>query len=98
MPLNRRRETAGLLWAPSDPFLQEISMPIIRIEMLAGRSPQVKQQLAAEMTQTMARLCQCDPAHVYVMFSDIAHQDWAVAGALFAPPSAGSPEAVGRAS
>lgn len=61
-------------------------MPIIRIEMLAGRSPQVKQQLAAEMTQTMARLCQCDPAHVYVMFSDIAHQDWAVAGQLFTPP------------
>lgn len=61
-------------------------MPIIRIEMLAGRSAQVKQELAQEMTRTLARLCQCDPAHVYVMFSDVRHEDWAVAGQLFAPP------------
>lgn len=63
-------------------------MPIVRIEMLAGRSPEIKQQLALEMTQTMARVCQCDPAHVYVMFSDVQHQDWAVAGQLFAAPAA----------
>jgi 4-oxalocrotonate tautomerase len=63
-------------------------MPIVRIEMLAGRSPEIKQQLALEMTQTMARVCQCDPAHVYVMFSDVQHQDWAVAGQLFAAPNA----------
>jgi 4-oxalocrotonate tautomerase len=63
-------------------------MPIVRIEMLAGRSPELKQQLALEMTQTMARICQCDPAHVYVMFSDVQHQDWAVAGQLFAAPTA----------
>ncbi|MEI7784751.1 MAG: 4-oxalocrotonate tautomerase family protein [Betaproteobacteria bacterium] len=64
-------------------------MPIVRIEMLTGRSPQVKQQLAQEMTQTMARLCQCDPAHVYVMFNEVRHEDWAVAGQLFAPPTSG---------
>ena len=63
-------------------------MPIVRIEMLAGRSPEIKQQLALEMTQTMARVCNCDPAHVYVMFSDVQHQDWAVAGQLFAAPDA----------
>ena len=63
-------------------------MPIVRVEMLAGRSPEIKQQLALEMTQTMARVCQCDPAHVYVMFSDVQHQDWAVAGQLFAAPPA----------
>ena len=63
-------------------------MPIVRIEMLAGRSPELKQQLALEMTQTMARVCQCDPAHVYVMFHDVQHQDWAVAGQLFDAPAA----------
>ncbi len=63
-------------------------MPIVRIEMLAGRGPEIKQQLALEMTQTMARVCQCDPAHVYVMFNDVQHQDWAVAGQLFAAPAA----------
>jgi 4-oxalocrotonate tautomerase len=62
-------------------------MPIVRVEMLAGRGPEIKKQLALEMTQTMARICQCDPAHVYVMFHDVEHQDWAVAGELFAAPA-----------
>jgi 4-oxalocrotonate tautomerase len=62
-------------------------MPIVRIEMLAGRSPETKQQIAAEMTQTIARLCQVDPAHIYVMFHDVLHQDWAVAGKVFPSPN-----------
>jgi 4-oxalocrotonate tautomerase len=61
-------------------------MPIIRIDLLAGRSPETKQQLAAEMTMTMARICGCDPAHVYVMFNDVQHHDWAVAGQVFSTP------------
>ena len=61
-------------------------MPIVRVEMLAGRSAELKQQLAAEMTTLVARLCQSDPAHVYVIFNDVQHQDWAVAGRVFAPP------------
>lgn len=31
-------------------------MPIIRIDLLSGRSPEIKQQLAAEMTASMARI------------------------------------------
>jgi 4-oxalocrotonate tautomerase len=61
-------------------------MPIVRIEMLAGRNPELKQRLAAEMTELVARLCNSDPAHIYVMFSDVQHQDWAVAGKVFAAP------------
>jgi 4-oxalocrotonate tautomerase len=63
-------------------------MPIVRIEMLAGRSPETKQQIAAEMTQTIARLCHVDPAHIYIMFHDVLHQDWAVAGKVFPSPKA----------
>ena len=62
-------------------------MPIVRIEMLAGRSAQTKQLIAQEMTQTMARLCQVDPAHIYVMFNDVRHEDWAVGGKVFPRPS-----------
>jgi 4-oxalocrotonate tautomerase len=61
-------------------------MPIVRIEMLAGRSPETKQQIAAEMTKTIADLCQVDPAHIYVMFQDVMHADWAVAGKVFPSP------------
>ncbi len=72
-------------------------MPIVRIELLAGRSPEVKQNLAAELTAVVARHLGNDPAHVYVMFQDVAHGDWAVAGRVFdTPPKVGS-EAPGAA-
>jgi 4-oxalocrotonate tautomerase len=65
-------------------------MPIVRVEMLAGRSPELKQRLAAEMTALVARLCNSDPSHIYVMVSDVQPQDWAVAGKVFAAPGAGA--------
>ncbi len=49
-------------------------MPIVRIEMLAGRSLEQKQRLAVEMTEVVACLCNSDPVHIYVMFSDVQHQ------------------------
>lgn len=61
-------------------------MPIVRVEMLAGRSADLKQRLAVEITALVARLCQSDPGHIYVMFSDVQHHDWAVAGQVFAAP------------
>lgn len=66
-------------------------MPIVRVEMLAGRSPETKRQIAVEMTQTMAKLCNVEPAHIYVMFTDVEHQDWSVGGKVFpSPPDTGA--------
>ncbi len=65
-------------------------MPIVRIEMLAGRTPLVKQALAAELTALVARHLGSDLAHIYVMFDDVAHCDWAVAGRVFDTPSNGA--------
>lgn len=61
-------------------------MPIVRVEMLSGRSPELKQRLATEMTALVARLCDSDPSHIYVLFQDVAHHDWAVAGRVFPRP------------
>lgn len=63
-------------------------MPIVRLEMLAGRSPELKQQIAAEITATVARLCNVEPEHIYVMFNDVLHHDWARAGKVFPTPHA----------
>jgi 4-oxalocrotonate tautomerase family enzyme len=71
-----------------------MDMPIVRVEMLAGRPPEIKQALAAELTAVVARHLGNDPAHIYVMFSDVAHRDWAVAGRVFESPSTGSGQAV----
>lgn len=62
-------------------------MPIIRVELLAGRPPEVKQALAAELTAVASRHLGTAPAHIYVMFDDIAHHDWAVAGRMFDNPA-----------
>jgi 4-oxalocrotonate tautomerase len=62
-------------------------MPIVRVEMLVGRSAETKQRIAQEITESMARLCNSDPSHIYVMFTDIAHRDWAVAGKVFPSPA-----------
>jgi 4-oxalocrotonate tautomerase len=69
-------------------------MPIVRVEMLAGRSPEIKAALAAELTEVVARRLGNDPAHIYVMFSDVAHRDWAVAGRVFDTPSSTADKAV----
>ena len=58
-------------------------MPIVRVELLAGRPNGVKQALAAELTTVVARHLGNDPAHIYVMFHDVAHGAWAVAARVF---------------
>lgn len=65
-------------------------MPIVRIEMLAGRPAKLKRALAAELTAVVARHLGNDPAHIYVMFSDVSHGDWAVAGRMFDDASTGT--------
>lgn len=62
-------------------------MPIVRIEMLAGRSAALKQHIATEVTALVARLCSSDPAHIWVIFNDVQHHDWAVAGRVFPTPT-----------
>jgi len=57
-------------------------MPIIRIEMLPGRSKDTKQRIAAEMTQVLVRELGAAPSHIYVMFNEVLAADWAVAGAF----------------
>jgi 4-oxalocrotonate tautomerase len=67
-------------------------MPIIRIEMLEGRSQEIKQKIAHEMTEVLVRNLGSDPAHIYVIFADVARSDWAVGGKFFdSPPPAQSP-------
>lgn len=59
-------------------------MPIAKIEMLAGRSDSTKAEIAKEITATLARHTGASPEHIYVMFSDIEANNWAVSGETFA--------------
>ncbi|SDD51480.1 4-oxalocrotonate tautomerase [Variovorax sp. CF079] len=63
-------------------------MPVIRIELSAGRTQEQKQKVAEEITQSMVAHCGCKPETVHVVFEDVKPSDWAVGGKfLGAPPT-----------
>lgn len=70
-------------------------MPLIRVELFEGRTPEQKRELARALTETTCRVLGAKPEAVDVMFFDVARHDWASAGVLWsdkvtAPPASGS--------
>jgi 4-oxalocrotonate tautomerase len=55
-------------------------MPIVRIEMLAGRPDEKKHQLAREITAVFTRILGSAPKDVTITFTDVAASDWVIAG------------------
>jgi len=66
-------------------------MPIVKIEMLAGRRAEKKHELAREITTAFARILGSAPKDVTITFTDVAPSDWVIAGeplsaSITAPP------------
>lgn len=57
-------------------------MPIIHVEMLAGRTLEQKSELAEVLTRETARIARCTLADVQIVFDERAHASWAVGGRL----------------
>ena len=57
-------------------------MPVIRVEMIEGRTVEQKRALAEELTDAFVRTCSGNADSVYVVIDDIKKEDWAVAGKL----------------
>ena len=57
-------------------------MPIVRIELLEGRSMEQKRAAAEAVTRELARTCGCKAENVHVIFCDTAKSDWALGGTL----------------
>ncbi|MEY4419684.1 MAG: hypothetical protein RLZZ498_280 [Pseudomonadota bacterium] len=55
-------------------------MPTIRVELLEGRTPEQKKELAQAFTQACAQTLGSKPESVDVLFFDVARQDWATGG------------------
>lgn len=62
-------------------------MPVLRVEMLAGRSRDQKKEMAEVFTREMARIAKCKPEAVQIVFADVAKADWAVGGVLNDEPA-----------
>ena len=59
-------------------------MPVVRVEMLAGRSVEQKRELVAVLTRETARIAKTNPASIFVVIEDVAKENWGVGGKLMA--------------
>ncbi|MDT7943181.1 MAG: tautomerase family protein [Dehalococcoidia bacterium] len=57
-------------------------MPIVRIEMWAGRTQAQKRELARVITEAMVTIAQTTPEATIIIFEDIPKENWAQGGVL----------------
>ncbi|MPZ99334.1 MAG: 4-oxalocrotonate tautomerase [Dehalococcoidia bacterium] len=58
-------------------------MPIVRIEMLPGRSLAQKRELARVITDAVCNIAHTAPEDTLVLFSEYSVEDWATDGKLY---------------
>jgi len=64
------------------PHCRDEAMPIIHVEMFAGRTSDQKRALVKELTDGFIRSCGGKPESVQVIIEDVTKENWAVAGEL----------------
>jgi Uncharacterized protein, 4-oxalocrotonate tautomerase homolog len=57
-------------------------MPYIRIELLQGRTQEQKAAIARAVTDALVEHGQASPQSVFVVFEDVAAENWATGGVL----------------
>jgi 4-oxalocrotonate tautomerase len=61
-------------------------MPIIRVEMLEGRTIEQKRELVEVLTRETVRICKCPAEAITVLITDFQKENWGSAGRLRADP------------
>jgi 4-oxalocrotonate tautomerase len=61
-------------------------MPIIRLEMLQGRTLDQKRELAEVLTRETARIARCSTDSIQIVFSEVNRDNWVVGGVLTSEP------------
>jgi 4-oxalocrotonate tautomerase family enzyme len=67
-------------------------MVVVQVEWLAGRSPEQKEALVAEITDALRRIGGAQQENVHVVLHDVPPSNWGRAGELIEPPQRDSPE------
>jgi 4-oxalocrotonate tautomerase len=68
-------------------------MPIVRVEILEGRSPAIKQALIARLTDAVVETLAVRPEQVRVLLYELPAEHWAVGGqSMVAGRAAEAPE------
>lgn len=55
-------------------------MPIVRIELLEGRAPELKEELIRRVTQAVTTTLGVQPAQVRVLLYELPPEHWGVGG------------------
>ena len=58
-------------------------MPLIQVQMFAGRTPQQKRDLVQALTDAFVETAGSTPDEVDVILTDVEQSDWAQGGELF---------------
>ena len=72
-------------------------MPIVRIELLEGRSPSRKAELIAGVTQAVVTALGVDAGQVRVLLYEIPPEHWAVGGVTKAESQQGAEKGIEKA-
>jgi len=65
-------------------ILTEEQMPIVHVELWPGRSKEVKQKVAQEITDSLVKNVGCPVQSVTVVFNEIPAEEWMIAGKMCA--------------
>ena len=68
-------------------------MPIVRIEMLEGRPPELKERLLGSVTEAVAGTLDIPAERVRVLLYELSPRHWAVGGRALDATAAGDEEA-----
>ncbi len=58
-------------------------MPTIRVELMEGRTPEQKKELAKALTEATCKTLGSNPEAVDILFFDIKKHDWSTGGVLW---------------
>ena len=78
------RRLASRPGTPPGPDPKEIDMPILRLEMHPGRTPQQKREFVHEVTRVTVDILKCPPESVDIVISEVPREAWAKGGKLLA--------------
>ena len=59
-------------------------MPILRLEMHPGRTPEQKREFVREATRVTAEILKCPPGSVDILIQEVPRDQWAKNGKLLA--------------
>ena len=57
-------------------------MPYINVKLAGNINKEQKQEIAKEMTEIMQRVANKPPSYTYIVFDEVASEDWAISGKL----------------